>query len=177
MLCSINCIYSNILRAQICFYEQLYFSYVVFLFVPDVLGEAGIDYRSSICVSLLLPSVIPFRCRLHHPSTPLLSLSPPLPSPPNPVKYLFTQSSHFSLGLPLLLPPFTLSASALFVNRSPFILSTFCSAHFNRLLAGFLLKFYFTPINLLRQLLHASPGYSFHCRNSSHRVIFSQTFS
>ena len=53
---------------------------VALLFIPEVRREAGPRYWSSIFVFLLLPSLIPFHCLLHHlsplPSTP----RPPLPS-------------------------------------------------------------------------------------------------
>ena len=52
--------------------------------------------------------------RLHSP----LSLALILHSPPTQGKSLFTQSSHLSLGLPLLFRPSALNASAFFINRS-----------------------------------------------------------
>ena len=96
-------------------------------------------------VSPSLTSLIPFHYRLHqlsplpHPSP---SFSPPLPN------LSFTQSSHLSLGLPLLLLYATLSASALFVNPSTSILVT-CPTHFSRLLTSFLVGLSFTPTSSL----------------------------
>ena len=77
---------------------------------------------------LLLPSLITFHCRLHHPSPPPPPLALVLHSLLTPTKSLFTQSSHLSLGLPPLLLHTTLSASALFVDRSSSIHST-CIPH------------------------------------------------
>ena len=54
----------------------------------------------------------------------------------------FRQSSHLSLGLPILLLPSTLGASVFFVKRYPSILSTF-PAHFSRLLSSFIVRLSF----------------------------------
>ena len=82
---------------------------------------------------LILTSLISLHCRLH-PSRrlhPTLSLALLLHSPPNSARYLFAQSIHSGLGLPL------------FVNNSLSILST-CPAHLNQMPTGFLLKCPFT---------------------------------
>ena len=89
----------------------------------------------NLCFLLLL--MFPFHCRLDHLS-PLPHPSLSFSTPPNPAKSVFTQSSHLRRCLPLLLP-FTLSMSALFVNRSPSIWSI-CATHFNQLFTSFLLK-------------------------------------
>ena len=103
---------------------------VALLFIPEVRSETR-RYRSLIFIFPSSSSLIPFHCRLHLLSPlPSISLALVLHSPPTPTKYFFMQSSHLSLGLPLLLLPSTLSTSVLFVNRSPPILSM-CPAHFN----------------------------------------------
>ena len=88
----------------------------------------------------------PFHCRLHHPPPHLPILRSH--SPPNPTKPLFTQSSHLTLSLHLLLLPFTVSASALCVNRSLPNRST-CPTDFDRRLTSFLVKISFTPTSSL----------------------------
>ena len=91
--------------------------------LSEVRGTAGVDSCTRFFSSS--PSVaIPFHRCLHHPYPPHPAVSPRSPPPPNPAKSLLAQSSHLILGLPLRILPATLSASALFVNRSPSSRST-----------------------------------------------------
>ena len=98
----------------------IYFLLLLSSFITQVRGEAGTD--TSRRFFFPSSSQIPFYCHLHQMS--------PLPHPvfssslPNPAKSLFTQSSHLSHSLPLLLLSSTLSASALFINHSTSTLST-----------------------------------------------------
>ena len=85
---------------------------------------------SVFCVSFSVSTPRPIAVVLH--------------SSPTPAKSLYTSSSHLSRSLPVRLLPSTLSPSAVFVNHSLFIHSTW-PVPFIRLVTSFPLKLPLTP--------------------------------